>query len=175
MKSSLPIKDVCARECMRPNSYYLGSAESPTSDSFSVWLKSSRSGDVASPPCSPQVGICSQTAQLIWTTGPVSAVRTSAGASTRRMESLPGAGRKIPTHQPMRDISLGADALRQTLRRADHLCRRGTVQAHHCRPEDHRSCRLPGEARVCSSPGETTGQGRLPHQSWDLGWRRFRA
>jgi len=40
----------------RPNSYYLGSAESPTSDSFSVWLKSSRSGDVASPPCSPQVG-----------------------------------------------------------------------------------------------------------------------
>ncbi len=47
--------------CMRPenrspNSYYLGSAESPTSDSFSVWLKSSRSGDVASPPCSPQVG-----------------------------------------------------------------------------------------------------------------------
>ncbi len=40
----------------RPNSYYLGSAESPTSDSFSVWLKSSRSGDVVSPPCSPQVG-----------------------------------------------------------------------------------------------------------------------
>ncbi len=40
----------------RPNSYYLGSAESPTSDSFSVWLKSSRSGGVASPPCSPQVG-----------------------------------------------------------------------------------------------------------------------
>ena len=37
-----------------------------SSDSFSVWLKSSRSGDVASPPCSPQVGICSQTAQLIW-------------------------------------------------------------------------------------------------------------
>ncbi len=47
-------------KCMRPenrrNSYYLGSAESPTSDSFSVWLKSSRSGDVVSPPCSPQVG-----------------------------------------------------------------------------------------------------------------------
>ncbi len=40
----------------RPYSYYLGSAESPTSDSFSVWLKSSRSGDVVSPPCSPQVG-----------------------------------------------------------------------------------------------------------------------
>ena len=47
----------CMRpENRRPNSYYLGSAESPTSDSFSVWLKSSRSGDVASPPCSPQVG-----------------------------------------------------------------------------------------------------------------------
>ncbi len=57
----------CMRpENRRPNSYYLGSAESPTSDSFSVWLKSSRSGDVVSPPCSPQVGICSQTAQLIW-------------------------------------------------------------------------------------------------------------
>jgi hypothetical protein len=43
-------------ENRRPNSYYLGSAESPSSDSFSVWLKSSRSGDVVSPPCSPQVG-----------------------------------------------------------------------------------------------------------------------
>ncbi len=48
-------------QCMRPknrrpNSYYLGSAESSTTDSFSVWLKSSRSGDVVSPPCSPQVG-----------------------------------------------------------------------------------------------------------------------
>jgi hypothetical protein len=43
-------------ENRRPNSCYLGSAESPTSDSFSVWLKSSRSGDVVSPPCSPQVG-----------------------------------------------------------------------------------------------------------------------
>ncbi len=43
-------------KCRRPSSYYLGSAESPASDSFSVWLKSSRSGDVASPPCSPQVG-----------------------------------------------------------------------------------------------------------------------
>jgi hypothetical protein len=66
MKSSRPMKDVCAHKCRLPNSYYLGSAESPTSDSFSVWLKSSRSGDVASPPCSPQVEICSQTAQLIW-------------------------------------------------------------------------------------------------------------
>ncbi len=43
-------------ENRRPNSYYLGSTESPTFDSFSVWLKSSRSGDVVSPPCSPQVG-----------------------------------------------------------------------------------------------------------------------
>ena len=56
LKSSQPMKDVCARKCRRPNSYYLGSAESPTSDSFSVWLKSSRSDGVASPPCSPQVG-----------------------------------------------------------------------------------------------------------------------
>ncbi len=42
-------------ENRRPNSYYLGSAESPSSDFFQVWLKSSRSGDVVSPPCSPQV------------------------------------------------------------------------------------------------------------------------
>ncbi len=37
------------------SAYYLGSAESPTSDFFQVWLKSSRSGDVASRSCSPQV------------------------------------------------------------------------------------------------------------------------
>ncbi len=45
-------------ENWRPNSasaYYLGSAESPTADFFQVWLKSSRSGDVASRSCSPQV------------------------------------------------------------------------------------------------------------------------
>ncbi len=45
-------------ENWRPSSasaYYLGSAESPTSDFFKVWLKSSRSGDVASRSCSPQV------------------------------------------------------------------------------------------------------------------------
>ncbi len=74
----------------------------------------------------------------IRTTGPVSAARTLVGASIRRIESLPGAGKKIPTHLPMRDISLGADALGRTPRRADHLCRRGTVRAHHCPPEDHR-------------------------------------
>jgi hypothetical protein len=98
-----------------------------------------------------------------------------AEASIRRIESLPGAGRKILTRRPMRDISPGADALGRTPRRADHLCRPGTVQACHCRPEDHRSYRLPGGARVCSSPGETTGRGRRLHRSWDLGWRQFRA
>ncbi len=51
-----PYKRCMRPENRRPNSYYLGSAESPTSDSFSVWLKSSRSGDVASLPCSPQMG-----------------------------------------------------------------------------------------------------------------------
>ncbi len=66
MKSSRPIKDVCVRKCRRPNSYYLGSAESPTSDSFSVRLKSSLSDGVASPPCNPQVGSALRTAQLIW-------------------------------------------------------------------------------------------------------------
>ncbi len=103
------------------------------------------------------------------------AVRTSAVASIMRIESLPGAGKKIPTHRLMPNISLGADALGRTPRWADHLCRRGTVRARHCRPEDHRSHHLPREARVCSSPGETTGRGKRPHQSWDLGWRRFRA
>ena len=52
----VPYERCMGPENRRPNSYYLGSAESPTSDSFSVWLKSSRSGDVVSPPCSPQVG-----------------------------------------------------------------------------------------------------------------------
>jgi hypothetical protein len=42
-------------ENRRPNSYYFGWAESPSCDSFEVWLKSSRSGDVVSLPCSPQV------------------------------------------------------------------------------------------------------------------------
>ena len=54
---------ICAKamrpsENWRPNSasaYYLGSADSPTSDFFQVWLKSFRSGDVASRSCSPQV------------------------------------------------------------------------------------------------------------------------
>jgi hypothetical protein len=125
----------------------------------------------------------------------VPAVRTSAVASIRTIESLPGAGRKIPTHRLTRDTSLGADTVGRTPRRTDHLCRRGTVQVHHCRPGDHRLCRLPGGARVYSSPGETaailpreatadpcrddlrqtTGRGRRLHQSWDLGWRRFRA
>jgi hypothetical protein len=51
-----PYEKCMRQENRRPNSYYLGLAESPSSDSFSVWLKSSRSGDVVSPPCSPQVG-----------------------------------------------------------------------------------------------------------------------
>ncbi len=37
------------------SAYYLGSAESSTADFLQVWLKSSCSGDVASPSCSPQV------------------------------------------------------------------------------------------------------------------------
>jgi hypothetical protein len=83
----------------------------------------------------------------------VLAVRMLAEAPIRRIESLPGVGKKIPTHRPMQDISLGADAFGRMLRRGDHLCRRGTVQACHCRPEDRRPHRLPGEARACSSPG----------------------
>jgi hypothetical protein len=107
-----------------------------------------------------------------------------AEAPIRRIESLPGAGKKIPTHRPMQDISLGADALGRTLGRADHLCRRGIVQACYCHQEDRRPHRLPGEARACSSPGgiaatlrrevtadpyqgdlrQTTGRGKRLHQ-----------
>ena len=65
-KYSLTSKMFAPMKCSLPNSYYSGSAESPTSVSFSVRLKSSLSDGVASPPCSPQVGICSQTSQLIW-------------------------------------------------------------------------------------------------------------
>ena len=128
-------------------------------------------------------------------TGPVSAVRMLAEASIRRIESLPGAGRKIPTHRPTQDINLEADTLGRTQRRIDHPCRHGTVQACHCLPEDRRPHRLPGEARSCSSPGgiattlrreatadpcrgdlrRTAGRGKPRHQSWDLGWRQFRA
>ncbi len=107
--------------------------------------------------------------------GPALVARTRGGALTRRIESLPGAGEKIPTHQPARDISLGTDDLGWTLRRTDHPCRRGTVRVRHCHPEDHRSGRHPGEERVCSSLDETEGRIRLPRQSWDLGWRLFRA
>ncbi len=64
-------------KCSRPYSYYLGSAESPTSDSFSVRLKSSLSDIVASPPCSPQVGICSQTGHLIWAASLLSCTGTT--------------------------------------------------------------------------------------------------
>ncbi len=57
--------------CMRPRMYapkllLFGLGRISNFWLLSVWLKSSRSDDVASPPCSPQVGICSQTAQLIW-------------------------------------------------------------------------------------------------------------
>ena len=123
------------------------------------------------------------------------AVRMLAEASIRRIESLPGAGRKIPTHRPTRDTTLEVDALGRTQRRTGHPCRRGTVQACHCLPEDRRPHRLPGKARACSSPGETattplqeatadpcrgglrraTGQGSPPHRLWDLGWRLCRA
>ena len=56
MKITALIKNIGAK-AMRPSenrrpkaasAYYLGSAESPTADFLQVWLKSSRSGDVAS-------------------------------------------------------------------------------------------------------------------------------
>jgi hypothetical protein len=63
MKITALIKNI-GTQTMRPSenrlpnsasAYYLGSAESPTADFLQVWLKSSRSGDVASRSCSPQV------------------------------------------------------------------------------------------------------------------------
>jgi hypothetical protein len=125
----------------------------------------------------------------------VPAVRMLAEASVRRIESLPGAGKKISTHQPTRDITLEADALGRTRRQTGHPCRRDTVRACHCLPGDRRPHHLPGEARACSSPvgiattllreatadpcrgdlRRTTGRGKPRHQSWDLGWRQFRA
>ncbi len=59
MKISAPIKKLGAHQKIRRKSsalaYYLGSAESPTADFLQVWLKSSRSSDVASRACRPQV------------------------------------------------------------------------------------------------------------------------
>ena len=52
-------ENFCAYQKIRRPScapaYYLGSAESPTADFLQVWLKSSRSSDVASRACRPQV------------------------------------------------------------------------------------------------------------------------
>ncbi len=52
-------ENFCAyQEIRRPScasAYYLGSAESPTADFLQVWLKSSRSSDVASRACRPHV------------------------------------------------------------------------------------------------------------------------
>jgi hypothetical protein len=57
--SYAPIKKLGAHQKVRRTSpalaYYLGSAESPTADFLQVWLKSSRSSDVAPHACRPQV------------------------------------------------------------------------------------------------------------------------
>jgi hypothetical protein len=110
-----------------------------------------------------------------------------AEASIRRIESLPGAGRKIPTHQPVRDISLGADAIggrcggrttyaaaaqrkratatqRTTGRTASQARRKhAAIQTRPLRFSSADPCR--GELR------QATGRGKQLHQSWDLGWR----
>ena len=61
MKITALIKNIGA-EAMRPSENWRPSSASayclvefPTADFFQVWLKSSRSGDVASRACSPQV------------------------------------------------------------------------------------------------------------------------
>ncbi len=59
MKISAHVKKLGAHQKVRRIScapaYYLGSAESPTADFLQVWLKSSRSSDVTSRACRPQV------------------------------------------------------------------------------------------------------------------------
>ncbi len=59
VKISALIKKLGAHKKVRQIScapaYYLGTAESPTADFLQVWLKSSRSSDVASHSCRPQV------------------------------------------------------------------------------------------------------------------------
>jgi hypothetical protein len=72
-------------------------------------------------------------------TGPALAARTWVGASTRRIGGLPDAGERIRTHRSARDISLGADDPGRTLQLTDHLCHRGTVRVHHCRPDEERA------------------------------------
>jgi hypothetical protein len=56
---SASYENCCAYQKIRrpscAHAYYLGSAESPTADFLQVWLKSSRSSDVASRACRPQV------------------------------------------------------------------------------------------------------------------------
>ena len=113
--------------------------------------------------------------EIIRTIGLVRAVTKRAGASTKGTGGLPDAGERIRTHRSARNISLGADDPGRTLQRTDHLCRRGTVRVHHCRPEDRRLGCHPGEERACSSLGETKGRARLPRPSWVLDWRRFKA
>ena len=125
----------------------------------------------------------------------MSAVRMLAKASIRRIGNLLGAGKKIPTLRPMRVTTLEADALGRTQRRTGHPCRRGTARVHPCLLGGCRAYRFPDGSRACSSPGETattllreatadpcggdlrqaTARGKLLHQSWDLGWRRYRA
>jgi hypothetical protein len=70
--------NVGGQKCRRPDSYYLGSAESPLclllspAEGLSLLhevlspLKSSLSDGVVSPPCRPQVGSALKPAQLIW-------------------------------------------------------------------------------------------------------------
>jgi hypothetical protein len=125
----------------------------------------------------------------------VSAVRTSAGASIRRIGSLLAAEKRIPTRQPTQVTTLEAVALGRTRLRTDHPCRRGTVRAHLYLPGDYQVYRFPGGVRACSSPDGTattllreatadpcrgdlrqaTGQGSPPHRLWDLDWRLCRA
>ncbi len=118
----------CMRpENRRPNSYYLGSAESPTSDSFSVWLKSSRSGDVVSPPCSPQVG------------------------SAPRPPSLYGRRHTVPAVVPARPAKIFADIFTFFLGKIKNLTRLISLLSLQFKfVHNHKSC--PNSAVTLLSP-----------------------
>jgi hypothetical protein len=107
--------------------------------------------------------------------GPVSAVRMSAEASIRRIESLQGAGKKIPTHSqrgtpPWRRAPVGGRSGRQATHAAAAQCKRATASqgAAECTASQARrehaaaqtgSLRLPSE-RLRRIPAEATS-GRL--------------
>jgi hypothetical protein len=117
--------------------YYLGSAESPTADFLQVWLKSSRSSDVASRACRPQ---------LIWRLRPLCFYG-------RRLS------RTVPPAVPARLVKISADCQNLCARlnfqyflwKIKNLFRLLSVLSLH-RKFVHNHNRFPNSATTLSSP-----------------------